>query len=401
MSLDREQKSPGPTRGPSRRRWLAWLGSGVLVLLLALTLKGLIVSQSAVPSREEQAPPTEAAAQVGAPPPSPSSPAPPPGRPGVPPAPPDDPIADYRERTRYSPHSGVLHASAIDLLEPNRRYESFRPIGDTADRGAQGMVSFLFDADHYFYEGDDVVTATLSVRRGGALAPVTITRGRALAEGASGVVGDGEDLVFRARGGKYQTELRLEDLFPTHHGPIQLSVEFEYEPGKLQDAGLRIFSTPVNAIPARFAGRYSDVLVNGSLVVGAGVEVGTPGFYRFDANLFSSAGAPLAFASFKGQLEAGWQWVPLEFFGLLLLDLGSPGPYELRNLRGYLFLDGAYPDRLRMRDAEGSYWTGAYEVSSFSEEEYMTPHKARMLELLEQDLRADIAVDKPGPAGEL
>jgi hypothetical protein len=89
-------------------------------------------------------------------------------------------------------------------------------------------------------------------------------------------------------------------------------------------------------------------------------------------------------------LGAGLHQVPFEFFGLLMLDIGVPGPYEVRNMRGYLFLDGEYPDRLRLRDAVGSYWTHAYEVSAFSDDEFMTPTRRRCSSCWSRTYRAGL-----------
>ena len=353
---------------------------------------------TAVPQRNAEAPPIEIrppapeAIAVPAPVSSENPAAPPPQDP------PSDPVADYRARTRYAPGSGALGAQAVDLLEPNRRYESFRPIEDTVNRGRGGEMSYLFTADKYYYEGDEVVRATLAVRRGEELVPVKFTRAQAVGESAKGASDEREEVNFIPEAGEYRAELDLDESYPEHHGPILLSIEFEYERGKTQEASLRIFSTPANSIPAHFTGGYSDTAVDGSLVVYADVQVREPGFYRFDLNLFSSDGAPLAFANFKGPLDVGLHHVPFEFFGLLLLDLGVSGPYQVRNLRGYLFLDGEYPDRLRLRDAENVYWTHAYEVASFSDEEFMSDHKARMIELIEQDVEAGISVDLPAAA---
>jgi len=307
-------------------------------------------------------------------------------------------VAAYRARTRYAPDSGRLHPGAVDLLEPNRRYETPRPIQATLERGPGGVVRYQLVADHYYYTGDDVVTASLQVRRGDEIVPVVIRRAVAVAEGASGEVGEERSLTFRLRDGDLSADLDLAAAFPEHHGPIQILTEFEWEPGASEEATLRLFTTPVGGVPAGFSGRDGDRVHQGSLVVDVGVDVLRAGFYRIDANLFSQAGAPLAFASFKGELAAGPQQVPIEFFGLLLLDLGVPGPYEVRNLRGYLFRDGAHPDRLRMRDAAHTHWTRSYPLAGFSDEEYASEHKTRMIELLEADVAAGISVPLPSGA---
>lgn len=396
MSHDPNQEPGDETSGGTRRRWLLWIGLAVLVLVLGWFF---LKSERTVESQQHAAtPPAPAAPQESAPE---APPAPPSDRPRevqAPSAPTDDPIAEYRARTRYAPTSGVLSDQAVDLLEPNRRYDTFVPIEDTANRTRGGEMTFLFTADKYFYEGDDVVTATLNVLRDDEPVSVKITRADAVAESASGQTDESEGLNFRFDDGGYTSTVKLEETFAEHHGPILFTVAFEYEPGKTQESALRVFTTPTNSIPANFTDSFSDGAENGSLVVYAGVEVFEPGFYRLDANLFSADGAPLAFANFKGNLDAGAHRVPLEFFGLLMLDIGVAGPYEVRNVRGYLFLDGEYPDRLRMRDAVGSYWTHAYEVSAFSDEEHMTPHKQKMIELLEQDIQNGIGVDQPKAA---
>ena len=337
---------------------------------------------------------SESAITPPAPPPAASSGA------GAPPTlpPSDDPVADYRARTRYAPTSGLLSDNAVDLLEPNRRYDTFGPVTHRSNRALGGEVTFLFTTDKYFYEGDEAVVATLDVRSGELPVKVTISHADATAEIASGAAGELEALTFAFDKGTHTSKLELNETFADHHGPILFATTFEYEPGKSQEAALRIFTTPTSAIPARFTGGYSDGAENGNLVVYAVVEVFEPGFYRLDVNLFGSDGRPLAFANFKGNLGAGSHQVPFEFFGLLMLDIGVPGPYEVRNMRGYLFLDGEYPDRLRLRDAVGSYWTHGYEVSAFSDDEFMTPHKKKMLELLEQDMQSGLGVDQPTPA---
>ena len=376
--------------GWSPKRWLVLALAAGVVLLLALSwFRAGESSSSASAPGEETRPPAAEPPAVAAPPPVVASTS------GSTPET-EDPLAVYRAQTRYPSSSGRLRATALDLLEPNRRYETPRPIEATLARGGTEVVTYILAADQYHYSGDDVVEARLRVRRGDEAVPVVVTRGVAMAEGASGATGEEERLVFRIRAGEPTTSLDLARTFPDHHGPIQLTVEFEWEPGEMEEATLRIFSTPVAGIPAEFTGRDGDRVEQGSLVVDVGVDVLQPGFYRIDGNLFAQSGEPLAYASFKGELAAGETSVPLEFFGLLLRDLGVDGPYQVRDLRGYLFLDAEYPDRLRMRDATHHHWTRSYALESFSGQEFMSDHKARMLDLIEADLAAGIPVEHPG-----
>lgn len=377
-----------------KKRWVrtaAWLAAAIAI---AVAVAALWPRDDDPPSRAamREAPPVAAA-------PPPVTVAAPPS--GGPPPPPEDPVAAYRERTRYAPGTGRLQPGSVDLLEPNRRYENPRPIQATLGR-AEGEITYLLDVDRFYYMTDEVATIALRVRQGERIVPVAIRRGVAIAEGSGAEDEDEEEwLRFALQGGDPTAELDLAAAFPEHHGPVRIVTAFEWEPGELEETSLRIFTTPVHAIPAEFTGRDVDYVENGSLVVEAGLDVFEPGFYRLDANLFGPNGAPLAFGSFKGELAAGEQRVPIEFFGLLLHDVGTPGPYEVRNLRGYLFREAEFPDKLRMRDASHTHWTRAYELARFSDEEYMSEHKAHMLQMLEADVASGIAVPTPEtPAGQ-
>ncbi len=330
-----------------------------------------------------------------APAPAPVAAAPPGAAGGAPPPPPEDPVAAYRARTRYAPGSGRLGEGSVDLLEPNRRYETPRPIEATLGRGADGRVTYLLDVDAFYYTGDEVAEIALRVRRGDEVQPVVIRRAVAIAEDASGPVGEEEPLRFRNTAEDPTAELDLADAFADHHGPIRIEAEFEWEPGQREETSLRIFTTPVVGIPAEFTGRDDDFVQGGSLVVEVGVDVFEPGFYRIEANLFSVASEPVAFGTFKGELAPGRQRVPISFFGLVLHDASTPGPYEVRHLRGYLFRDAAYPDRLRMRDATHTHRTRAWDLAQFSTDEYTSEHKTRMIELLEADVAAGITIPAP------
>ena len=137
---------------------------------------------------------------------------------------------------------------------------------------------------------------------------------------------------------------------------------------------------------------------NGGLEIEAGIEVYVPGFYRIDANLYDAAGDPIAWAVHKGNLDSHDGVVPLRFFGKVLHDAGRPGPYLLGALRGYLFRDGEFPDRLHMRSHPGRYATGAYTSDEFSPQEWDGEHRQRMVELLLEDERRGITLDAPPTA---
>lgn len=292
----------------------------------------------------------------------------------------------------YPPTSGPLTAEATDLLHPNQRYEKPRPVDE------DGKVTSLFTADRYYYTGDEVAVVWLEVRDGDRPAAVDIHAATARAEDRDGPSGDPIDLKLRSDGGRWGSVLDLAQVFPDHHGTILLEVAFELEGGEIQREAIRIFSTPVDLIPAQFSGKFRDSVQDGSLLVEVGVDVRAPGFFRFDANLYDRNGAPVAFAVFKGDLAPGENWLPFEFFGKVLRDQGAMGPYSIEQVRGYRFLEGQTPDSERLADEPVAHHTSPYDALAFSDAVYTSEHKERMVALMLEDIDAGRTLDVPDVA---
>jgi len=385
-----------------RRRWIAAgsiAAAGVLVLLLLWPRDD---ARTGVPGPE---PPPVAA--VPTPPPAPTAPpgGAPEAEPGAEPELPEA-VRRYLARTEYPPSSGRLTEAHADLLRPNRRHESRRPVPDALSDDPAALVTYLLTADRYHLEGGGTIHASLDVWRGGDPIPdgVRILEATAQREGRGGFEGEPVPVRFVRRGDRLEAEIPL-DPFGDHHGPIVVSVRFGYDGpdgGGSHEDTLRFFHTPEGRIPARLTRNFHDYVADGSLRVEVGVRVDRPGFYRFDANVLGEDGAPVAFAAFKGELGAGEQAVPLEVFGKVLRDAGVPGPYVIRDVRGYRFLDGQYPDREQLATALDETWTtSAYALDEFTDEPWTSEHKQRMVELMLEDVARGLSLDVPGeaPAG--
>jgi hypothetical protein len=298
-------------------------------------------------------------------------------------------IQHFLAATVYPPTSQPLTPGAQDLLKPNQRYEKPRPLDKNRE------VTFVFTADRYYYTGNQVAHVWLEVLRGDEPADgVRVHRATALAEG-EGASSASVDLGLHRDGPRWTSDLELEKAFPEHHGTILLEVALNVDGGEVQEEAIRIFTTPPDRIPARLTGNFLDFVREGSLFVEMGVEVFEPGFFRFDANLYDRNGDPVAFSVFKGDLPAGEQWVPLEFFGKVLRDEGALAPYTVEQIRGYRFLDGQTPDRERMADDPFTHRTAGYDLALFSDDEYTSEHKERMLELMREDVAAGRTLDVP------
>ena len=140
-------------------------------------------------------------------------------------------------------------------------------------------------------------------------------------------------------------------------------------------------------------------VVDGSVRVEAGLEVLRPGFFRFDANLYGAGEQPVGYALFKGELAAGPSEVPLVFYGKVLRDAGVTGPFTLGELRGYRFLEGAYPDRERLPDDPQRHPLGDLPLASLTDAAHVSAHELRMVELMMEDLARGISLEAPPPPG--
>ncbi len=292
-------------------------------------------------------------------------------------------IRRYLAANIYPPTSGRLDEGAVDLLQPNRRYEKPKPVDDDS-------LTYIFTADRYFYTGEDIAAIWLEIFPGDGSIDVSIRRATATAEGADA---ETVNLKLNAQGNRWSTELPIAETFGNHHGTILLSVAFTYGRNREQIDEIRIFQTPEP--PAQLTGTFYDQIVDGSLRTDIGVNVAVPGFYRFDANLYDANGKPIAFAVFKGELVAGHGNIPFDFFGKVLRDAGKPGPYSIGEIRGYRFLDAQHPDRERLPDHSPRYRTQAYTLSQFSDTVYTSPHKENMVSLMLEDEAAGRSLDLP------
>jgi hypothetical protein len=384
----------GPRRPVVRR---IVLGVAALLGVVGLALLLWARGGASTPVAEAEPPPVAAAPPAAATP----------GEPEPAPAPTDEEalpeaVRRYLARTVYPPSSGRLTAAHEDLLHPNRRHESRRLAPDSLGDDPSEAVSYLLTADRYRVEGGGALRPVLEVWRGEEPIPgeVTLLEAVAVREGRGGDEGEPVAVRFERRGDRLEAVVPLEP-FAEHHGPIVVRVRFAWEGappsgGGSHDDQLRFFHTPTSHIPASLTRSFHDYVSEGSLRVDVGVAVDRPGFYRFDANVFGPDGRPVAYAAFKGELGPDDPFVPLEVYGKVLRDAGVAGPYEIRDLRGYRFLDGQYPDREQIAtDADEAWTTEAYGLDEFTDEPWTSEHKQRVVELMLEDEERGIALEVP------
>ncbi len=362
-------------------RWSIAIAVGTLIVAAALWWNtGRAPSHAASVATAPVAPvataPTTAAARLAPLPPPPVTPYPERGTAGITA---DDPLTAYRKANVYPPTSRPLSADQLDLLQPNTRHETERP----ADHGIG--VSYLFTADRYFVIGDETLTATLEVKHNGKPIAVKVTQAYAAVVDPVTHVDKQIPLTYAARGAGLASTF-VPSLLPlARQAAITMVIEFDHGSGA-QRAQLNFQYTPKSGIPARFTGGFTDAIDAGSLVVRAGVEVTTPGHYVIDANLFDAADQPVAWSRFKGELAAGTHDAELLFFGKVIVDAGARGPFHLGQLRGARYAPDEDPDLEQMPSLLApSFTTRPYATDVFSDAEYDSADKQRMIELLGRD----------------
>jgi hypothetical protein len=293
----------------------------------------------------------------------------------------DDPLTAYRRANVYPPTSHPLTRDHDDLLHPNRRHETERPMDDDAD------TKFLFTADRYFVIGDETLAAKLEVNKFGTPVPVQITAAYAVVLDPSrpNAVAEQLPIAFTGSGATWSSVFT-----PSTLGQLQrqttvgMYVEFETATTR-QHAHFDFQYTPAGGIPARFTGVFHDEIVDGSLVVHAGINVARAGRYLIDCNIYDDNGEPVGWSRFKGNLAAGDATADLSFFGKVITDANASGPFHIGELRGARFDPGNEPDLEQMPSFTGTYATEPYPTTAFSGADYDSPQKQQMIQLLSQE----------------
>jgi hypothetical protein len=359
----------------TRNRWL--IVAGVCAILVAVIAWRVLGMSSSAPSSSSQTRPIDSTATGPAAPsarPTATLPAP-----AVVPAPElgveglstDDPLTAFKKQNVYPPSSRPLTPEHADLLRPNQRHEMPRST-DAADG-----TEFLFTADRFFVVGAETITPTLDVRRKGV--PVAVKIHDTVVTRIGATVTDAPKYPYTI--GQPFSPSKIPGV--DRQASFGMSIAFDLD-GRTQLARFDFEYTPQVGIPARFTGTFSDEVIDGSLVIHAGVQVQTAGNYIVDCNLFDAKDEPVAWTRAKVPLAAGAQKLDLLFFGKVLVDQNASGAFHIGQLRGARFAPGLDPDLEHMASFAGSYTTREYKTTDFSDAEYDSEHKRQMIKMLEE-----------------
>ena len=113
---------------------------------------------------------------------------------------------------------------------------------------------------------------------------------------------------------------------------------------------------------AKFTGNYRDSLSKGNLIIEAEIDVSSDDRFYFQASLYTELGEPIGTTQLTDNFVKGKQWVPLEFYGLMLHDVAVDGPYVLKNLA----MARVTMPMQRAPMIHPEYFTKSYELSKFA-----------------------------------
>jgi hypothetical protein len=180
------------------------------------------------------------------------------------------------------------------------------------------------------------------------------------------------------------------------------------------------YSSPM--VDGSFNGNFTEHLVNGSLVIEAGVDVQKRMVCFVSGNLYSVAKeTPVQFVQRRMIVDPSMKSISFTFFGKIFRDYGYEGTFRLQDLQAQCenlpyppewFMDSLAhraelqafrethqpapePTRIYFAYSTDSYVTHSYAANEFSDAEWQSPEKTRKLEALEK-----LAADLNDPAGE-
>jgi hypothetical protein len=141
----------------------------------------------------------------------------------------------------------------------------------------------------------------------------------------------------------------------------------------------------VGSMGIRDTGRYADRLSSDDkgthLTVDAEFDVKKRGRYHVQASLYDRNGEGIGWAQASAQLEPGLHQIPLTFYGLMLFEKGTDGPYELRHL---VYANVTVMPGTRSEDRRPEFTTKAYKASQFTSKPFDDPMFLSKAETLER-----------------
>ena len=358
-------------------------------------------------------------------------------------APLDDPsakggIAVFQSYAQYPPESRPLDTSNWDLLHPwltenapvslvpmqtIRQFEALRSSGLEDEEIAQrvtipsNLPSYQFDINKTILAGtQDQINAQLKVTSADGSTPLTahVIKAELIGDDYFDSPALGS-VPFSCDGSSCSFQWKAPSTDKKYWGSLELQVTLTVEGTDDEYVARQSFySSPM--VAGTFTGNFSEHLVNGSLVIDAGVNVQNRMVCFVSGNLYSAdKEIPVQFVQRRLIVDPSMKSIPLTFFGKIFRDYGYEGAFRLQDLKAQCenlayppewFMDSLAhraelqafrethqpalePTRIYFEYNNYSYLTHRYAVNDFSDEVWQSPAKTWKLEAL-QKLAADL-----------
>lgn len=358
-------------------------------------------------------------------------------------APLDDPsakggIAVYENYAKYPPESRPLDTSNWDLLHPwltenapvslvpmqtIRQFEALRSSGLEDEEISQrvtipsNLPSYQFDINKTILAGtQDQIAAQLKVTSSDGSTPLSahVIKAELIGDDYFGSPSLGS-VPFSCDGPSCTFQWKAPSTDKKYWGSLELQVTLTVEGTDDEYVARQSFySSPM--VAGTFTGNFSEHLVNGSLVIDAGVNVRNRMVCFVSGNLYSvDKEIPVQFVQRRLIVDPSMKSIPLTFFGKIFRDYGYEGAFRLQDLKAQCenlayppewFMDSLAhraelqafrethqpalePTRIYFEYNNYSYLTHRYAVNDFSDEVWQSPAKTWKLEAL-QKLAADL-----------
>ena len=278
---------------------------------------------------------------------------------------------DYRERARFPRSSRALAQGEKDPVKEKRT-----PTHQTR-RGPEGSALSVW-ASAVSVEHPKPIDLFASLEGGFALEVSANIVGEAGDQVAHAIYADdGRGADRKAGDGVWSVRLTLPaGLEPELAASYMVKVRARLLDGDIRESvGGFLYSNPAGHL----TGRYGDELRDGSLVVGAEVDVDQAGRFHLAATLYSMQGEPVGTAQAAAELQPGRQWIELSFYGLMFHDRKVAGPYRLGTVA--LATTGGMPNALNDL-VENAHVTRAWRLDQMTVKPFGNPHYLEAAERL-------------------
>jgi len=230
-------------------------------------------------------------------------------------------LKDHEQQKKYPPYNQRIPTIEQDPVE--RRYE----IDERTTQNEEGDNHLTIWTDQkYYLSGDEVVISAILQDARGVRLPTTFF-GQLIYNETQSL--QQFEFLDPDQDGVYEYRLRLDQ----SQTPALLAGVYKVlivnNTNEMVDAASFTLSQP----DVQLTGEYKDVISpNGDLIIQAEVNVTSKNQLYFQATLYSSTNDPIGSTQVSGELMPGRHWVSLKFDGLMIRDVGEPGPYLLKSL---------------------------------------------------------------------